>query len=322
MSDVSPLLRLIATRLLFSIFSLLAVSIIVFSCIELLPGDAAERILGRDSTKVALEVLRQQLHLYDPAPVRYLHWLSGVVRGDFGKSIAANRDVLLYIGTYFERTALLGGLALLMHIPLSLGLGLLTAARREGLVDVFVSVALLVGMSMPEFVTGIIMIILLSNELHLLPPLALIDQAQTPWDAFLMLAMPVVTLNLAMTAYVVRQTRRSMIDVLRSDYIRMAILRGVSPARVIFVHALPNALGPTINAIALNASWLVGGIVVVEVVFNYPGLGRLLVEAISFHDIPLILGAALVLSASYIVLNLIADISTFLLNPKLRTRAA
>lgn len=318
----SPVVRLIATRLALSVISLLVVSLIVFSAVELLPGDTAERILGREATKESLAALREQLRLSDPAPERYGRWLGGLVQGDFGRSLVADRPVLPYIEGYLGRTLLLGALALLVHIPLSIGLGLLAAARRDGPLDLAMSAAVLIGMSIPEFVVGIFLIMLLANDLQLFPPLALIDQAQSVGEVIHMLALPVITLNFAMTAYVVRQTRNSMTDVLRSDYVRMASLRGLSPFRVLFVHALPNALGPAINAIALNASWLVGGIVVVEVVFNYPGLGRLLVESIRFHDVPMIQAAALTLSAAYIAVNLVADIATMLLNPKLRTRAA
>lgn len=317
-----PVLRLIATRMVLSLISLLAVSLIIFASIALLPGDTAERILGRDATKQSLAALREQLHLADPAPVRYERWLSGIVQGDFGRSLVADRPVLPYIENYLGRTLALGGLALLVHIPLSIGLGLLAAAKRDGPVDIGMSIAVLVGMSVPEFVVGIFLVLFLATDLQLLPPLALIDQARSVWGALAMLVLPIVTLNFAMTAYVVRQTRSSMIEVLRSDYVRMANLRGLSRGRVLLVHALPNALAPAINAIALNASWLVGGIVVVEVVFNYPGLGRLLVDSIRFRDVPMIQGTALVLSATYIGVNLVADILTLLLNPKLRTRLA
>lgn len=319
---VAPIPRLIVTRLALSVLSLLVVSLIVFSAVELLPGDTAERILGREATKESLAALRTQLRLSDPAPERYARWLGGIVQGDFGRSLVADRPVFSYIEGYLGRTLLLGGLALLIHIPLSIGLGLLAAARPDGPSDLALSAAVLIGMSIPEFVVGIFLIMLLANDLRLFPPLALIDQAKSFGDVIHMLALPVITLNFAMTAYVVRQTRNSMIEVLKSDYVRMASLRGLSPLRVLFVHALPNALSPAINAIALNASWLVGGIVVVEVVFNYPGLGRLLVESIRFHDVPMIQGAALALSAAYIAVNLVADIATLLLNPKLRTSTA
>ncbi|MQT14960.1 ABC transporter permease [Segnochrobactrum spirostomi] len=317
-----PLPRLILRRLALSVISLFAVATIVFWVIALLPGDAAERILGRDATPAALAALRAQLHLADPLLVRYLAWLRGMLAGDFGMSMAASRPVLPYVLTHLQNTLLLAGIALAVHIPLSIGLGLAgAAARRDGPLDTGLSVAVLIGMSVPEFVVGIALVAWLATAWSLFPPLALIDQAHTVGDFLYLTALPVITLNFAMTAYVVRQTRASMVEVLRSDHVRAATLRGLSPLRVLVFHALPGALPPAINAVALNAAWLVGGIVVVETVFNYPGLGRLLVESIGFHDVPMIQGAAIALSGAYIAVNLVADIVTLLLNPKLRTAA-
>lgn len=318
-----PLARLILRRLALSAFSLLAVSIIIFGAVELLPGDAAQRALGREATVESLAVLRSEMRLDDPAIVRYGRWLGGILQGDLGRSLVAKRPVAEYLGGPLRYTLLLGGLTLAVHIPLSIGLGLVSAAaKRDGPLDMGLSAVVLLALSVPEFVTGIFLIVLFSVELGWFPPLSLIDQARTPAEVFQILFLPILTLNAAMTAYVVRQTRDSMIEVLRSDYVRMARLRGFTPAHIVLFHALPSALGPAINAIALNAAWLIGGIVVVEVVFNYPGLGRLLVEAISFHDVPIIQAVALTLSAAHIAVNLGADICTILLNPKLRTQAA
>lgn len=314
--------RLVVKRLLFSVVTLVAVASIVFWALALLPGDAAERILGRDATPQTLQALRAQLHLDQPALQRYGTWIRELAQGNFGTSLAANRPVLPYIASRLGHTLLLTGLALAVHIPFSIGLGLwMASVRRNGVVDTTLSAAVLFAMSVPEFVVAIALVIVFATWLGWFPPLALIDQAASPFDVFRMLALPVITLNAAMTAYVVRQTRGSMIAVLQSDHVRTARLRGLSEARVLLVHALPSALGPAINAIALNAAWLVGGIVVVETVFNYPGLGRLLVESIAFHDVPMIQGAVMALSAAYITVNSIADIFTLLLNPRLRESA-
>ena len=318
-----PIGRLIARRLVFAILSLLAVATIVFWAIELLPGDAAQRILGRDATAQSLEMLRQKLHLGDPAITRYLRWLAGLPRGDFGVSLAANRPVLPYVAGRLANTLLLAGAALVVHIPLSIGLGLVAASsRRDGVLDTLISVFVLLGMSVPEFVIGIWLVAWLSTAWNWFPPLALIDQARSIGQLIVLLTLPVITLNMVMTAYVVRQTRSSMIEILQSDFVRAAALRGLPRSRVLLRHALPSAVGPAVNAIALNAGWLIGGIVVVEAVFNYPGLGRLLVEAIGNHDVPLVQGAAMALSAAYIAVNLVADITVTLLNPKLRTALA
>jgi len=314
-----PLARLVGARLLLSLLSLFAVSVIVFAVMEALPGDTAQRILGRDATAQSLAVLRAQLHLERPAVERYGEWLGGVLHGDFGTSLVARRPVLPYIAAHLGNSLLLAGIALALHIPLAVGLGLLGAAtRRDGPIDTAISAAALLGMSLPEFVVGIVLISILATTLGWFPPLALLDEAHSVGAVISTLFLPVLTLNFAMTAYVLRQTRNAMFDVLRSDYVRMATLRGLPRGHVLLHHALPNALAPAINAIALNAGWLVGGVVVVEVVFNYPGLGRLLVESISFHDVPMIQASALVLSASYITINLAADMATVLLTPKLR----
>lgn len=318
----NPVLRLIGQRLVLSAVSLLAVASIVFWTVALLPGDTAERLLGRDATPAALAALREQLQLDRPAFERFFLWLGDILRGDFGTSMASGAPVLPYVSSHLTNTLTLAGLALVLHVPLSIGLGLLLASvRRDGPTDAAISVLVLFGMSIPEFVVAIALVGLFSTTLGWFPPLALIDQAHGFWQTIWMLALPALVLNAAITAYVVRQTRGAMIAILHSDHVRMARLRGLSPARVLFVHALPTALGPVINAIALNSAWLVGGVVVVETVFNYPGLGRLLVEAISTRDVPLIQGAAMALSATYIALNLVADVCSLLLNPKLRDAA-
>lgn len=320
LETADPVARLIGRRCIMALFSFLAVSVIIFAAVELLPGDAAVRALGREATAESLAVLRGEMRLDDPAVVRYGRWLAGVLQGDLGYSLIAKRPVADYLAGPLRYTLLLGGIVLAVHIPLSIGIGLACAINRGGAVDAGLSGLVLLAMSVPDFVVGIFLIVIFSVELGWFPPLALIDQATSMGDVFRTLLLPVIALNAAMTAYVVRQTRESMIEVLSSDYIRVARLRGITPGRILLLHALPNAAGPAINAIALNAAWLVGGIVVIEVVFNYPGLGRLLVEAVSFHDVPIIQAVALTLSGAYIAVNLAADIATLLLNPKLARR--
>lgn len=317
-----PVARLIGRRCILALFSFFAVSVIIFAAVELLPGDAAVRALGREATANSLAILRSDMQLDDPAVVRYGRWLAAILHGDLGYSLVAKRPVADYLADPLRYTLLLGGIVLAVHIPLSIGIGLVCAINRGGVLDLGLSGLVLLAMSIPDFVVGIFLIVVFSVELRWFPPLALIDQATSVGDALTMLFLPVFALNAAMTAYVVRQTRESTIEVLSSDYIRVARLRGIAPARILLFHALPNAAGPAINAIALNAAWLVGGIVVIEVVFNYPGLGRLLVEAISFHDVPIIQAIALTLSGASIAINLAADIATLLLNPKLARQMA
>jgi peptide/nickel transport system permease protein len=311
--------RLILLRSALALVSLLAVSVIIFWCVEWLPGDTATRILGRDATPESLAVLRQKLHLDLPASLRYLRWLAGVLRGDLGMSLVADRPVLGYVWGRAANTLTLAAFVLVLYIPLSLGLGLWTAVARGKAADHVVSILVILGMSVPEYVVGIFLIMVFALALPWFPPLALIDQVHGFLDLLHVLFLPAVTLTAAMTAYAVRLMRESLIDVLQSGYVQMARLKGLPRRRVLLRHALPNALGPALNVTALNIAWLMGGIVVVEAVFNFPGLGRLLVDSISLKDVPVILAASLLLTAVYIFCNLAADIASLLLNPKLRT---
>lgn len=310
--------RLVATRVVFALVSLIVVSAMIFWCVEWLPGDAASRILGRDATPDGLALLRQKLHLDVPAPRRYLEWLGGAVRGDFGFSLAADRPVLDYVWSRTANTMELAGLVLLLYTPLSIALGLWTAMSRGRAVDNVVSVLVILGMCVPEFVVGIVLIVVFALTLHWFPPLALVDRADSVWSLLRMLFLPAVTLTIAMTAYAVRMMRENLIEVLDSGYVQMARLKGLPRWRVLLRHALPSALGPAINVTALNVAWLMGGIVVVETVFNFPGLGRLLIDAIDLKDVPVVLAVSVLLTSVYILCNLIADVAVLLLNPKLR----
>lgn len=313
--------RLILARSVLALVSLLAVSIIIFWCVEWLPGDAASRILGRDATAASLAVLRHKLHLDLPASVRYLHWLGGVFRGDFGVSLVADRPVLSYVWGRAANTLTLAGFVLALYAPLSISLGLWTAVSRGRTADHIVSILVLIGMCVPEYVIGILLMIAFALALPWFPPLALIDQVHDFFGLVHVLFLPTVTLTAAMTAYAVRLMRENLIDVLESGYVQMARLKGLPRWRVLLWHALPNALGPALNVTALNIAWLMGGIVVVETVFNFPGLGRLLVNSISLKDVPVILAASLLLTVVYVLCNFLADVASLLLNPKLRAAA-
>lgn len=309
--------RLILTRAILSLVSLLAVSIIIFWAVELLPGDTATRILGRDATPEAIAVLRQQLQLDIPASARYLHWLMGAVRGDFGISLTADRPVLEYVQGRAVDTVTLAAVALTLYAPLSLILGIWTAVSRGRAVDHIVAVFVILGMCVPDYVVGIFLVATFALALPWFPPLALSDQIHDLPSLVHVLFLPALTLTAPMTAYAVRMMRESLIDVLESGYVQMARLKGLPPWRVLLWHALPNAIGPALNVTALNIAWLMGGIVVVETLFNFPGLGRLLVDSISLKDVPVIQASSLLLSAVYILCNLAADIASMLLNRKL-----
>ncbi|PSJ65157.1 ABC transporter permease [Kumtagia ephedrae] len=310
--------RLVLTRIGMALISLLAVSAIIFWCVELLPGDAAERILGRNATPESLALLRETLNLHLSAPERYLTWLSNLLSGDFGTSLVADRPVLDYIASRIANTALLSGFALILYIPISIALGVITAINRGRMADHAISVVVLIFMCLPEFVIGILLISIFAIKLAWLPPLALIGQANGFGDLLRLIALPTITIVAAMSAYAVRMMRESLIEVLDSSYVLMARLKGLPTWRVLLFHALPNALGPAINITALNVAWMIGGVVVVEAVFEFPGIGRLMVDSISHKDVPVILAISMVMTGAYIATNLIADVLVILLNPKLR----
>lgn len=310
--------RMVLTRIGTALVSLLAVSAVIFWCVELLPGDAAERILGRNATPESLALLREKLHLDLSAGERYLRWLTSMLSGDLGTSLVAERPVGDYIASRIAATALLSGFALLVYIPVSIALGAVTAIFHGRLADHAVSAIVLIFMCLPEFVIGILLISVFAIKLAWLPPLALIGQAQSFGQLVELMALPTLTIVAAMSAYAVRMMRESLIEVLDSSYVLMARLKGMPTWRVLLFHALPNALGPAINITALNVAWMIGGVVVVEAVFEFPGIGRLMVDSISHKDVPVILAVSMVMTGAYVATNLVADILVVLLNPKLR----
>jgi peptide/nickel transport system permease protein len=313
-------LRLVLARLGLALLTLLAVSLVIFWTVELLPGDPATRILGQGASPERAQVLREQLRLDEPAHERYLLWLGDFVRGDWGDSLVARRPVTDYVLPRLENTLILAGAALALYVPLSLLLGIVTAVFRERRFAAWLSAAVLVGTAVPEFVVGILLLLVFAVVLPWFPPLALIDDAGSLPELLHMLVLPAVTLTAAMTAYAVRMMQASLVGVLESDYVRMATLKGLSRRRVILRHALPNALGPALRVTVLNIAWLIGGVVLVEVIFTFPGIGQLLIDSIRLLDTPVIEAIALILAAVYILANLGADIAAAALNPRLRTR--
>ncbi len=311
-------LRLILSRLGLALITLLAVSMIIFWAVEWLPGDTATRILGRDATPERVAVLRKQLQLDAPPWARYLRWLRGFASGDWGESLTAKRPVAEFVLARLRNTLILSGFALTLYVPLSLFLGIITAVFRRRWFAVGLSALALAGTALPEFVTGILLIVVFAVALPWFPPLALIDRAQSLPELVHILALPTVTLATAMTAYAVRMMQSSLITVLESEYVRMATLKGLSPARVIFSHALPNALGPALRVTVINVAWLIGGVVLVENVFNFPGIGQLLVDSMKLLDTPVIEAVAMITAGVYIAANLAADLVAAVLNPRLQ----
>jgi len=311
--------KLVIRRSLMSIVTLLLVSLIIFSMLEVLPGDVASRILGRDATPETLEQLRTELGLDKPAPVRYLTWLGGLVTGDMGQSLASSRPVSEILAPRIFNTVLLSAYAFLIYLPLTIVPALLQALNRDRSVDHGFSVITLVLLSVPDFLLATILLLAFVVMIPLLPAISLVDQSSSAWEYFRAMTLPALTLAIVMAVYAVRMLRDNLIEVLDSDYIRMAELKGLSRRRVLLRHALPNALVPTLNVTALNLAYLVGGVVVVEKVFSYPGFGSLLVDSLQLRDLPVIEATVMISAFVYVVANLIADVAAILLNPRLRT---
>ncbi len=313
------MLKLIVQRLIFSVITLTIVAIVVFAMTDLLPGDWATAYFGKWATEEGLAALRDEYGLDRPATERFAEWFSGALRGDFGMSLSRKKPVVELIRYRLRNSLLLGGLASLVTIPLATLLGITAGLRRDRKADAIISTASIVGMSTPEFVIGTLLIWALSVGLGLFPSMTLGNPDAPIADLLPNVVMPTATLTIASTAYLLRMVRTTTINVLTSEYVEMATLKGIPRSRVIFRHALPNILLPTINIMALMLSGLLGGTFVVEVVFNYPGLGRGLVDAVSFRDVPMIQAIALLWAVMYVFFNLGADLLTTFLDPRLRS---
>lgn len=317
-----PLTKFLVRRCAVGIITLVLVSVLVFAATQALPSDPARAILGRSATPEGIAALRREFHLDEPVIDQYLKWVAGVAHGDLGRSVgeAARRPVSQIIGPRIVNSSVLMLIAALVSIPLAVFLGALSGLRRDRRFDHATSVVSLVLAAAPEFVVGIALILLLGTGVfHVLPPVSLIDPDTPLLDQTSKLVLPALTLILAVTPYVTRMVRASVIEVLESEYIEMARLKGLTPSRVLIRHALPNAIVPTIAVTALQFAYLAGGVVVVEYVFGYPGIGSSLVEAVANRDMPTIQAITLLIGAFYVVVNVIADIATILISPRLRT---
>jgi peptide/nickel transport system permease protein len=312
-------LRLVVSRTLTSVLTLLLVSIIIFAVLEVLPGDVASRILGRDATPESLAALRAQLQLNDPALQRYLDWLGGIVRGDFGQALTSSRPVAEILAPRVFNTLVLSAAAFVLYLPLALIPAMIQALWRDGPLDHGLSVLTLVLLSTPDFLLGTLLLIAFVITIPIFPAMSLVDQSSDLAQYLRAVTLPAVTLAIVMAVYAVRMLRDNLIEVLDSEYVRMAELKGLPRRQVLLRHALPNALVPTLNITALNLAYLIGGVVIVEKVFSYPGFGSLLVDALQLRDLPLIEATVLIAAAVYVGANLLADIGAILLNPRLRT---
>ena len=311
----------ILRRLLLGIVVLILVSILVFLATQALPGDPARAILGRSATPASLAALRRQLHLDRPVIEQYWIWITGLLHGNLGTSLAAQEPVSTLLAPRLVNSAVLLALAAVLSIPLSIAIGAWAALKREKAFDQASSNLLLALAALPEFVVALILVILFATTVfHFLPAVSTVPPGSRPWNDWLALVLPTLTLVIAVAPYVARIMRASMIEVLESDYVEMARLKGLPERTVLIRHALPNALGPVFQVIALNLAYLAGGIIVIEFVFNYTGIGSATAEAVVNHDLPVIQALAILLAAVYVVLNLLADVATILVTPKLRTQ--
>lgn len=314
------MLRLISRRLIVGVIVLFVVSILVYAASLLLPGDTAQAILGRSATPERLAALREQLHLNQPAYQRYLTWLKDLFSGSLGKSLANGQPVGELIADRGVKSLVLLFWAALIATPLSIAAGTWSALRRGRMADNVLSTGSLVLASLPEFVVGILLIIVFSTTLlHAFPAVALIDDKASLLSQSSVLVLPTATLVLAVSPYITRMMRATMLEVLDSEFVQQARLKGLPERTVLLRHALPNAIGPVAQVIALQLAWLAGGVVVVEYLFRYPGIGQGLVDAVTNRDLPTLQALVMLIAFVYVVFNLLADIVGILSNPRLRT---
>jgi peptide/nickel transport system permease protein len=312
------LFRLIIKRLLIGIVILFVVSALIFIGTEILPGDVAHAILGQGATPELLENVRVRLGLHDPAPVRYVRWLGNLLSGNLGVSMVSGADISQLLSERVGNTLMLAGVTAMIAVPLSIILGLLSAIKPNSLTDRTISAVSLSLISLPDFLIAIVLVMIFAVKLSWLPAIANLRPGQDFLTVARMMVLPVTVLVFTVLAHMVRMTRTAVINVLSSPATEMAILKGVPRWRLLLVHALPNALAPIANVIALNLAYLISGIVVVETLFNFSGLGRLMVESVTTRDIPLVQVCAIIFCAVYVLLNLIADIIAIVSNPRLR----
>lgn len=312
------MLPLLARRLALGILTLLAVSVLVFAGTEILPGDVATSVLGQSATPEAVAAIRRSLQLDDPAVLRYGRWLFGFVQGDLGTSLATGQPIVRQLVPRLLNTLFLAGLAAAVSVPLAIGLGLLAAMRENGTLDRVVGIATLVAISVPEFFLGYLLIRVFAVELGWFPSLAMILPGMDIGRRFHVTFLPTTVLVLVVIAQMLRLTRATVLEALESSYVEMAILKGLSWWRVVIQHALPNVIGPIANIVALNLAYLVVGVVVIEVVFVYPGMGQLMVDAVGQRDVPVVQACSLIFAGTYVLLNMLADVVAIVANPRHR----
>lgn len=312
------MIRLILSRIGLGLLTLLVVSIVIFLLTQILPGDVASSVLGQNATPENLAAYRHELGLDQPAYLRYFTWLIGVLHGDFGVALTNKQNIIEVLGPRFKNTLFLAGYAALMALPLAVGFGILAAIREGRITDRLANILALLAISMPEFFVGYLLILNFTVNHEWFPSLATVSGDTSFADRIWAVTLPAITLTLLVTAHMLRMTRNSVLSTMSTAYVEMAFLKGLSRARVVTRHALPNAAAPIISVIALNLAYLVVGVVVVENVFTYPGVGQYMIDAVTKRDVPVIEACGIVFATVFITLNTFADVMAIILNPRLR----
>lgn len=315
---MGDILGLIGKRLGLGLLILFFISIIIFFMVELLPGDIAQAVLGQGATEENVAALRKEMGLDKPALVRYGEWLVGAVTLDFGNSIVTGERVTSVIGERFMNTLFLAAYAAMIAVPVAIILGVIVALLRNSVFDRVANVITLSFISSPEFFLGYVLILFFAVKWQMFPAISSLSEGMNFGELLIRTFLPALTLVLVVMAHMMRMTRAAIINLLASPYIEMARLKGAPPWKVIVKHALPNAWAPIINVVALNLAYLITGVVLVEVVFVYPGIGQALVDAVSKRDFPVVQACCLIFAATFILLNLAADVGAILTNPRLR----
>ncbi len=313
-----PIIKLIAQRLALSLMLLFAASILIFAGTMILPGDVAQSILGQAATPENLANLREELGLNDPALTRYFNWLFGAIQGDLGTALTNGRDIAESLSQRLANTLFLAFWAAIISVPLAILLGLLAVRYKDRWPDKLISAVTLASISIPEFLIGYLLMYFIAVKTGLFPSVAMINDSMSLLQKLQSIALPVMVLTLVVLAHMMRMTRAAILNVMQSAYIETAELKGLSGFQVIYRHAFPNAIAPIVNVVMLNLAYLVVGVVVIEVVFVYPGMGQYLVDHVAKRDVPVVQACGLIFAAVYIGLNMIADIVSILANPRLR----
>ena len=313
------MLFLIIKRILLGLITLFIVSLITFVGTEILPGEACTTYLERQAFGEQLEACYRRLGLNVPAYERYVSWALNAIQGDFGYSSSGEMPIKEVLGPRIKNSLVLASAAIFIGIPIALILGIVTALWRDKLPDVAISTVTIFAMTIPEFISATLLILIIAIWLEWLPGIVIVPTDVSFLELLPNIILPVIAIAMIMTAHMARMVRSSVIQVMASEYVQMAILKGVPYWKMVFKHVLPYALLPAINVVALTIAWLLGGVVVTEVVFNYPGLGRLVIESISNRDLPTVQALAIILASIYVSINLLADLMTLMLNPRLKT---